>query len=562
MPLNGSGQQNFNFAIARVRLQGAAGSAPANNVRVFFRLFVAESCDTDFQPSTTYKSQQGTSGPDAGKPVFPQASGTGFTDPAGYSIQTLPFFATDANGTHDYDGTVANANIRTISIPAGRDKVWTYFGCFLDVYDSSNQSLFGGTHHCIVAEIAYDDAPIQNSGGVTESPSNSDKLAQRNLQITSSGNPHYPETHIVPQAFDLRPSPPINSQAGQLLNYPDELMVDWGNVPVGSVASIYWPDVPAQDVLDLASKVYGAHLLTASDAHTLKCKTTRGVTYIPIPPASGKNFAGLFTVDLPNTVTVGQEFNITVRRISSRGHSQLQAAAGRQNAFVAGAKQKNVMRNWRYVTGTFQVKVPVGSDEALLGPEENTLAILKWRLQHMSPAYRWYPVLKRYAGYVAGRVDGFGGDSDSVKPGLGGARPGDEGDPAQRKLACAYEYAEASKNRRHYSNLRFALLALFLAVMGCLAAVAFGIIAPVAAGTVFWARVVGLLFTVIFFAFEILYDRCLCHFGREATAIEELLGCRRVRSRECECPRGIFYVTWAMYIIVIVFWLISIYLAV
>ncbi|PYS79580.1 MAG: hypothetical protein DMF66_02275 [Acidobacteria bacterium] len=89
--------------------------------------------------------------------------------------------------------------------------------------------------------------------------------------------------------------------------------------------------------------------------------------------------------------------------------------------------------------------------------------------------------------------------------------------------------------------------------MGCLAAVAFGIIAPVAAGTVFWARVVGL---------EILYDRCLCHFGREATAIEELLGCRRVRSRECECPRGIFYVTWAMYIIVIVFWLISIYLAV
>src|SRR5947209_19093329 len=69
MPLNGSGQQNFNFAIARVRLQGAAGSAPANNVRVFFRLFVAESCDTDFQPSTTYKSQQGTSGPDAGKPV-------------------------------------------------------------------------------------------------------------------------------------------------------------------------------------------------------------------------------------------------------------------------------------------------------------------------------------------------------------------------------------------------------------------------------------------------------------------------------------------------------------
>jgi hypothetical protein len=97
--------------------------------------------------------------------------------------------------------------------------------------------------------------------------------------------------------------------------------------------------------------------------------------------------------------------------------------------------------------------------------------------------------------------------------------------------------------------------------MGCLAAVAFGVVAPVAAGTVFWARIVGLLFTIIFFVLEILYDRCLCHFGHEATAAEELLGCRRVRSRECECPRGIFYATWAIYIIVIIFWLISIYLA-
>jgi hypothetical protein len=560
-PLNGSGQRNFNFAIARVRLQGADSSAPANNVRVFFRLFVAESCDTDFQPSTTYKSQQGTSGADAGKPVFPLASGTGLADPAGYSLQTLPFFATDANGTNDYDGTVANANVRTISIPAGRDKVWSYFGCFLDVYDAGNQSLFGGTHHCIVAEIAYDDAPIQNSGGVTESPSNSDKLAQRNLQITSSGNPHYPETHVVPQAFDLRPSPPIDSQAGQLLNYPDELMIDWGNVPAGSVASIYWPDVPAQDVLNLASVVYGTHALTASDAHTVKCRTTRGVTYVPVPPASGKNFAGLFTVDLPNTVTVGQEFNLTVRRISSRGHTQTKPAANRQNAFVVEPKPQNLMRNWRYVTGAFQVKIPVGGDSALLGPEENTLAILKWRLQHMSPSYRWYPVLKRYAGYVAGRVDGFGGDSGSVQPGLGGARTGDGNDPARGKLACAYVYEEAGKNRRHYSNLRFALLALFLVVMGCLAAVAFGVIAPVAAGTAFWTRIVGLLFTFIFFAFEILYDRCLCHFGREATAAEDLLGCRRVQSRECECPREIFYVTWAMYVVVIIFWLISIYLA-
>ena len=79
-PLNPANQQNFNFAIARVRLQDAA-LASAQNVRVFFRLFVAQSCDTDFQPTTTYKSTLGTTGDDNGKPIFPLPSGTGFDGP-------------------------------------------------------------------------------------------------------------------------------------------------------------------------------------------------------------------------------------------------------------------------------------------------------------------------------------------------------------------------------------------------------------------------------------------------------------------------------------------------
>jgi hypothetical protein len=103
-PLNPQNLQNYNFAIARVRLQDVA-PATAKNVRIFFRLWVAQSFDTDFQPSTTYLSVLGTSGDDLGKPVFPLPSGTGLMDPQGQSIQTIPFFATDANGTHDYDGT-------------------------------------------------------------------------------------------------------------------------------------------------------------------------------------------------------------------------------------------------------------------------------------------------------------------------------------------------------------------------------------------------------------------------------------------------------------------------
>ena len=413
-PLNVSNNQNLNFAIARVRLQGEAGTTQATNVRIFFRLFIAQSCDTDFQPSTTYQSQSGT-GAEAGLPVFPLPSGTGFTDPNGNSLQTIPFFATDANGTHDYDGSNPNANIRTIQLSATEDKLWTYFGCFLDVYNAANQSLFPGTHHCIVAQIAYDGTPIVNSGGVTLSPENTDKLAQRNLQITSSGNPGYPATHRIPQAFDVRASAQPQG-GGQLLDYPDELMIDWGNVPAGSLANIYWPQVNAQDVLNLASKLYGAHRLTAADAHTIQCKTTKGVTYVPIPVAPGTNFAGLFTVDLPNTIHVGQEFDARVRRITSR-RLDLERGGGINVANSAAKPGKPmVMRNWCYVTGTFQIQIPVGEDKTLLKPEENTLAILKWRLLQYPPAYRWRPVLERFIKYVSGRVSGFGGDPGTVKP--------------------------------------------------------------------------------------------------------------------------------------------------
>jgi len=342
-------------------------------------------------------------------------------DPSGQSIQTIPFFVTDANGTHDYDGTVANSNIRNIQIPTGKDKLWAYYGCFLDVYDASNNSKFPGTHHCIVAQIAYDDAPIVNSNGVTTSPENSDKLAQRNLQITSSGNPSFPLTHRIPQAFDMRPSNPFDPQASMLLNYPDELMIDWGNTPAGSVARIFWPQIAAADVLALANSLYGTHSLSAADANTVQCAVPNGVTYIPIPAGTGKNFAGLFAVELPGGIRVGQEFQVKVRRVSTRQLPQL--LQGRQPAPQVKAQAsegRHFMRNWRYVTGTFQITIPVGTDEALLPPEETTLAVLKWRLENMSPVYRWYPVLKKYIEYVSGRVNGFGGNASLVPPSLHG----------------------------------------------------------------------------------------------------------------------------------------------
>ena len=423
-PLDSHGHQNYNFAIARVRLtsdtQGSASEA--DKVRVFFRLWVAPSCDTDFQPFTTYPSSPAY----PAAPASPLASSASLPpDPSGQQIQTTPFFATDKTGSKDYDSTVSNNNIRPIEIPTtpGQDSVWAYFGCFLDVYDSSNNCSYPGTHHCLVAQIAYDGAPLFYDSGTPTNPGNTDKLAQRNLQITLSGNPGPASTHRIPQAFDTRASLPFLDAQGMVLNQPDELMIDWGNTPPGAKAQIYWPEAEAADVVALADRLYGSHRLTSVDPNTIGFQAVKGVTYVPIPPSGkAKTFAGLFTVDLPLGVKKGQEFNVLVRRITTQSFTQVviaktpprQAAA---RAAAAGTADGNT-RTWRVVTGAFQVKIPVTTEESMLGPEENTLAILKARLAAMPAAYRWRPVTERLIDYVSLRVKGSGGDPAAVPPSL------------------------------------------------------------------------------------------------------------------------------------------------
>ena len=443
--------RNYNFAIARVRLRGTAGAAgQADNVKVFFRMWSTQSADTDFLPQSTYLSHQVGGLPESPLPA-PDS-------------HTFPFFATSnnpdlANPANPEYGTNA-INNRSIQIATG-DQAFAFFGCFLNVYDASNtvngspvQTVLVGTHHCLVAELAYDGAPIVNAGGTTESPENSDKLAQRNLQITHSDNPGPADTHRIPQTFDLRPSAPIEATAGDLLDYPDELMIDWGTTPVGSLAHIFWPQADVADVLQLANHLYGTHLLSAPDSHTIDCTVGRGVTYVPIPPGTGENLAGLLTLDLPTTVITGQEFNIVIRRVASRRlpiierpriaggeHTDAKAdgppsgehaapPAGEHAGITAPVSNEQVeawraagieektpaMSNWRYVVGTFQVKIPVSRGGTLLRDEENTLAIMKWRLGQMATTNRWHAVLERYVGYLSARVDGLGGDSTSIEP--------------------------------------------------------------------------------------------------------------------------------------------------
>jgi hypothetical protein len=204
------------------------------------------------------------------------------------------------------------------------------------------------------------------------------------------------------------------------------MVIDWGNTPLGSTASIYWPQVQAIDVIRSARLLYGIEQFSLSDAHTLQCKIGGGLTYLPIPTGVGENFAGLLTIDLPPNVVKGQEFNIVVRRYATRrvssrasGVERLQAAAAVHTASAQAASvapPATVQRNWRYAVGTFQIKIPVASESELLAPEETTYAILLWRLGQLSATSRWYPVMLRYVDYIGARVNAMGGNTNNIKP--------------------------------------------------------------------------------------------------------------------------------------------------
>jgi hypothetical protein len=410
---------NYNFAIARVRLRGSSGaSGAASDVRVFFRVFASQSPDTDYDPNGTYASQQ-----DAAHHPGSPLPGAGET--------TLPFFATANFGT-ETDYQPGGPNIHTLTIPHGQDDLWWYFGCFLNFYDPANQvagqqvqAWLPGTHHCVVAQIAYDGAPIPTGA----SPMSWDQLAQRNLQFTVVDNPGPAATHRAPQTFDIRPSKAIGEPGAAGLP-PDQLMIDWGDVPAGSKASIYWPAVTAADVISLARVWGGAAGLSASDAHTLTMKVQGGVSYVPIPEGAGQNFAGLFTLELPPGITTGQEFEVLVRRIAAQFSTpvpppppplqsapslKLEKAAKPAPAAVVTIERPSL---WRYVVGSFVVRIPVSTGEEMLIPEEMTLAIMKWRLEHVSPGSRWAPVLERYIKYSSARLAGIGGDPSQVPASL------------------------------------------------------------------------------------------------------------------------------------------------
>ena len=414
----------FNFAVARVRYRAEVN--PASNVRVFFRMFQCSTTSTDFQPATTYATggQGGTR-----IPLLGVVNG---------EVVTIPCFAAprvDPGNPQGLNAQTDPVNVGPLGQPIPPDdsgaEVQVYFGCWLDInqttpvvptnptsaagpftgpLESIQEAVIRGGHQCLVAEINLDPPALQLAPGAT--PALSDKLAQRNVSIIGVASPH-----LVPLTFDIKPT----AAALPPNKLPDELMIDWSNLPVGSVASIYLPGTSADGILSMANRFYTQHGLSRVDAHTLSC-TARGITYVPIPPGIGSNYAGLLTIQLPETVSRRQGSKVIVRQITN-AFSQ-RPTPPPPGPTIEAVVTKDLIE-WRRVVGTFQISIPVRNKAALLESEERLLSVLRWIARAIPFDNRWYPVFRRYLEQVGDRVDSLGGDPDQIEgsPDGTGRRP-------------------------------------------------------------------------------------------------------------------------------------------
>jgi hypothetical protein len=438
-----NGTPVYNFAVAKVRYRSQ--NLPATNVRVFFRLFPAATTSLEYNQATAYRrsltgeapllginNNEVTAIPCFASPRIDSAVESMATQPDGPNVQLIP---ADSNGA----------------------EVVRYFGCWLDINqtqpqfplqlpsDSTRDGPFSSSsgivrvsitdhirneHQCLVSEIVFGTTP---PNGAT--PSVSDKLAQRNLAIVQSANPGLVFSRRIPQTFEIRPSTSRQEH--------DELMIDWGNIPVGSVATFYLPGIAASDILRLAARKYRSHRLVRIDEHTLKCDTG-GITYLPIP-FTDANLASMLTVDLPEGIEKGQVFKAVVRQVTG----EPQPIIVTQGIEVTDPSWRHTVGSFqRHIVGSFQLTIPVREKAEILPGQQRLLSNLRWIERAIPENNRWSPVFSKYVSQIADRIDALGGDSTKVAPSASG------------------QWQEAYRNCRILTLAIIVLIAVFLIGVG------------------------------------------------------------------------------------------------
>jgi len=414
------GQPVYNFALCRVRYRATV--TQATGVRLFFRLFQTASTGTEYNSSTTYKvgGQGGVKIPLLGI--------------QGGELVTIPFFASGrVPTTADLNSQTDDFNKQDINPGSGGHEAYMYYGCWLDINQNQPQDkrypiqpspangpflsgtlysiadLIRGTHQCMVTEINVDWDTITPQGISTAA---CDRLSQRNLAIDHSDNPGSADTHRVQHTFAIHPTiqRPLPGQG------PDELMISWGNTPVGTTATVYLPGVQASDILNLAARKFNLQTLEKVDDHTVRCHTA-GVTYLPIPSAGEVDLAGLITLELPPTVRRGQTFRVVVRQVmDSPAPQPRQQPAINTPAIAARAASVRTPKPSRHILGAFQFSIQVKTANEILPVDERTLHLIRGVAERIPTDNRWYPVFQRYISQLGARVIALGGDKRYPEP--------------------------------------------------------------------------------------------------------------------------------------------------
>jgi hypothetical protein len=407
----------FNYAVAKIRYRG---DAPAQNVSVFFRALKTMVSALDYDhtsgPTGNYRRSGNTPG---SVPLLGIQSN---------EVASIPFLAVPRIDTQTQSMTAqpadASFNSQISFAGTGQDEV-AYCGVWLDINDIGHprfpfdpssdpggvdgpyqnplltiQQLVTGLHHCLVTEIFFwPPGTLTDPIPVGATPASSDRLAQRNLSFDSSGNPGWPSTHTVQHTMMVKPSS-LRIDAGAAgvvvregITGPDELIIEWGNVPRGSEATLFFPELDADEILALSLLRQHPVTLEKVDVNTISVKVA-DVSFIPLPARPAGNLAGLLTLTLPQGVRPGQVFKMSVQQCSGT------ALKGRA----------------RKTLGAYQFNIPVSTDPEILPKAVHNLSILRYIQQTIPNGSRWAPIFTRWLAGLAGKVSGLGGDPGQVLP--------------------------------------------------------------------------------------------------------------------------------------------------
>ncbi len=313
-----TGKNVYNFAIARVRLNGE--SVAADQVRVFFRIFTSQTT-----AALTYRNPTGSE-PLAGYKMTPGANPIALPGVTSNGDEWLSFPCFSQNRSATPAAQTDSANVQSIA-PIPDSETNTFFGALID--NNLNEPYLPvtpmgggapvslsthlmGEHQCLVAQIEFAGTPIPDGA----KPSTSDKLAQRNIALSEVANPGLDASRMALHTFEIEATPaPISDS-----RISDELLLEWhGAVPDGTYTSIHIPTWRAHDVVELADRLYPYHEIRVEDEHTV-ILPAGGVRYIPVPRSLHRQ-TGVITAAFPLGIKKGQRFDLSVRQITHRSRA-------------------------------------------------------------------------------------------------------------------------------------------------------------------------------------------------------------------------------------------------